>query len=733
MNKQTYLDYVKAAVLEGRRQYEAALEGWRKTYSPDKFLGMYSPPGNLGLQAQTEAFLYRITGEEEHGRWAKRALLDIEAFKDIVPEAVRRRHPEYETGITSFEPMFQGSHYIQGYLDVKDSGLFTEAEKRQVEDSIRTAVQAVKHYPEWGAHNRSMLRVYTLALAVEALGDTAETREWAKLRDYMAEESFGGWSIEDAELYLPLWLGSTLMYARLTGREDDYYAKPQTKYYFDFIARLIAPHGQIPDFGDAHFNAFWYLWTACLEKGAARYRCGRMKYAANLIYGYAMSLQQGPPSIYLAAYFANAYDWSDDAVEPRRPDGGSELLLDDLVGKKIAFRSGWDDDASYLLLNYRDEGDYAAVPREYLRRTIFAPAEKAHHGHADENAVCYLAQGGCVLLHDGGYRDAAPNGKYRADIYHNRLVFRHGVPDGGERLYDFLHDDGSYKRATTEKLHFQTFAELDYSRTRTVDPLRAVVWDRCVTYLKREGVYVIVDWTRSQAAGPLTIANLWHPSAVLAAGERHVVGQVRRIHQMPDDPRPVENGRELALLVEFPASGTGAGRRVGRETIRRCYADSELVYEADARETAPGEMNVFVTVLTPVPAAGGGSLPLGRVSVAELPADNGRLGLRFASEARTIELGYKLDLDAGLLRTEAIPKYGWPESRLGYGALATDADFAFVCRGGGEAGRYGFVNGVGLELDGAGLFRTPPMSAYQFASSAFETKDHKWRAWDGEF
>ncbi|MBM7565291.1 hypothetical protein [Paenibacillus sacheonensis] len=701
MNKQIYLDYVKAAVIEGRKQYEAAIEGWRESYKPDKFLGMYSPPGNLGLQAQTEAFLYRITGEEEYGRWAKRALLDIEAFKEIVPDSIRRRHPEYERGITSFEPMFQGTHYLQGYLAMKDSALLSAEEKRQIEGSIRSAMQAVLHYPEWGAHNRSMLRVFNLSMAVKALGDTGETREWAKLRDYLAEESFGGWSIEDAELYLPLWLGSTIMYAQLTEREDEYFAKPQTKYYFDFIARLIAPNGQIPDFGDANFNSFWYLWLACLEKGAARYGCGHMKYAAGRIYEYAMALQQGPPSIYLAAYFANAYDWCDETVAPKRPDGKSELLLDDLVGKKIAFRSGWDEDASYLLLNYRDEGGYAAVPREYLRRTILAPAEKAHHGHADENAVCYLVQEQNVLLHDGGYRDGAPNGRYRADIYHNRLVFRYGAPEGP--LYDFIHDDGSYKQAKTEKLHFHTFAELDYSRTRMIDPLRAVVWDRCVTYLKQEGVYILVDWTVSQSEGLLTTANLWHPSSVLEAGDRHFVGQVRQIYQQPDDPRPIENRKELALLIEFPESG----RTIGREKIRRCYADSDMVYETDTRAVEAGTMNVFVTVLTPVPAGGGSPLPLGRVSIVGQPQDNGRLGLRFASGSREIELCYKLDLDAGLLATAAIPKYGWDASRLAYGAVTTDADFAFVCRGGGEAGRYGFVNGCGLELDGASLFRTP--------------------------
>ncbi|MBW7457481.1 heparinase II/III-family protein, partial [Paenibacillus sepulcri] len=510
MNKQTYLDYIKKAVLEGRKQYEAAISHWRESYRPDQFLGMYIPPGNLAIQAQTEGFLYHITGEKEYGVQARQMLLAIESFKEIVPDALRDRHPEYEKGITSFDPMFQGTHYIQGYLFMKDSALLSREDKRQIEDSIRSSVQAVMHYPEWGAHNRSMLRAFTVSLAVAALGDTEETREWAKLRDYLAQESMGGWSIEDAELYLPLWLGSCIMVVQHTDKEEDYYAKPQTRYYFDYITHILTPYGQLPDFGDAHYNSFWYLWLACLEKGAAVYRCGHMKYAARKIWDYALSHQEGPPSVYLAAYFSNACLWADDGLEPVKPDWQSELVLEDVIGKKVAFRDGWEEDSTYLLLNYRDEGDYAYVAREYLRRTIQAPAEKAHHGHADENSIVFFARGPHILLHDGGYRDSAPNGKYRADLYHNRLVFREGERDADGSLYDFIHDDGTYRRVAAEKLHFQTFEELVYSRTRVTDPCHGVIWDRAVTYLKEEGVIIVVDWTKSLGSRQLSTANLWH-------------------------------------------------------------------------------------------------------------------------------------------------------------------------------------------------------------------------------
>ena len=66
------------------------------------------------------------------------------------------------------------------------------------------------------------------------------------------------------------------------------------------------------------------------------------------------------------------------------------------------FRDGWGDDANYLLLNYRDEGPYALMPREYLRHTIPVEEEKMHHGHSDENAISLLMSGGSVLLNEAG-------------------------------------------------------------------------------------------------------------------------------------------------------------------------------------------------------------------------------------------------------------------------------------------------------------------------------------------
>ena len=68
--------------------------------------------------------------------------------------------------------------------------------------------------------------------------------------------------------------------------------------------------------------------------------------------------------------------------------------MEDVQGKKIVFRSGWKPEDTYLLLNYRDEGDGGLNFRDYLRDTIPVEEEKMTHGHADENSLVLLMSGG---------------------------------------------------------------------------------------------------------------------------------------------------------------------------------------------------------------------------------------------------------------------------------------------------------------------------------------------------
>ena len=100
-------------------------------------------------------------------------------------------------------------------------------------------------------------------------------------------------------------------------------------------------------------------------------------------------------------------------------------------GRYVEGRNGED------IKNYRDEGDYGRVARDYLRSTLAVSAEKMHHGHADERGGDYFGpalnrtarlmsagHGGQVLLSQTAQlvvRDYLPEGVDLRDLGEHRL------------------------------------------------------------------------------------------------------------------------------------------------------------------------------------------------------------------------------------------------------------------------------------------------------------------------
>src|SRR4030095_3615239 len=96
---------------------------------------------------------------------------------------------------------------------------------------------------------------------------------------------------------------------------------------------------------------------------------------------------QGRKLMYAVTGFASAltqaYAWADDSVVAQKPTSLSREVLDDVIGKKIVFRNGWDPTSTFLMLNYPDEGDGGLLQREYLRQPLSAGEGEMHHDHAE--------------------------------------------------------------------------------------------------------------------------------------------------------------------------------------------------------------------------------------------------------------------------------------------------------------------------------------------------------------
>jgi hypothetical protein len=131
---------------------------------------------------------------------------------------------------------------------------------------------------------------------------------------------------------------------------------------------------------------------------------------------------------------------------------------------------------------------------------------------------------GSVLLHDGGYRDSLPSGRFgawRQDYFHNRIVARKNKRDMSQSLLAFVRNSGAYRRVKTEKIDFLALRSVDMSRTRLVDEELGYRWDRVITWVRDPGYYVVVDGIQAIRPEYFTFASLWHAQNVLERGEHY--------------------------------------------------------------------------------------------------------------------------------------------------------------------------------------------------------------------
>ena len=561
-----------------------------------------------------------------------------------------------------------------------------------------------------------------MELAAQALPDHPRATRWRKMSRYVAADSRGKWSEEDAQIYQPVWMCSLIRHADLIG-DETLFDLPQVRYYFDYFLNLLSPAGNIPDFGDGRWNDSWAQYAACLERAAAE--CGRadFKWAAARIYS-AMAVRFGDnPGVRSAAILVDAYRWADDSIEPEKPSAGSGEVLDDLVGKKIVFRDGWDARATYLMLNYRDEGDYAVTPKEYLRQTIPVEEEKMHHGHADENSICLLMSGGSVLLHDGGYRSKIPSGPYgafRADYFHNRLVARRGKPGREQPLFEFIRNSGAYEPVRTELIDFTSFDEVDVSRTRMTDAGKGVMCDRVIAHLKADDMFIVFDIVKMLQTGYYTFSTLWHATDVLEEGDNHYVTAIDAIqnHELP---------RDKALLIDFVRGG---GRRSGTFPITRHWQDEIAVYQTISSHYHAGQVETFVTVLVPHERGSDVRRIVDGIELLETDGPRDGLGVAIAAGENTRYLCVKTDLARGVLTENVRPRYTFDSGRVRYGPFATDASFLYARRSADQL-HYAATHLTRIDHDRETIFAAQP-NTFGLQPDDLSTGygPAMWRAWD---
>lgn len=686
-----YLAYARASADWTWQHYDELIGKWKQTFDPNNVFG-YRAPGSLLEMAAIYAYFFERDKKPEYAQRAKKVLLTYGDFRSIFPDSARKQRFDYEDGVPPLPDFFTVMRYIRAYDTLHRLKQLTAEENALAETVIAQSMAYMLRTQEWGAMNRGLLRAENLAWAVRALPGYKDVGTWEMQRRALGEDNWGQWEIEDATIYNGVWLYSLLGYADARGATADLFKTPEMYYYAQYYLNLVCPAGIVPDFGDAHWEANWPHFLVFFEAAAEAYKNPNLKWAAAAIARKFVDFKN-PTSVGLGYMFLDCVRWGSDTLAAVQPQTGSMEVMEDVQGKKIVFRNGWDPASTYLLLNYRDEGDGGLNFRDYLRDTIPVEEEKMTHGHADENGIPLLMSGGSVLLHDGGYRDYMPSGpfgNYRQDYFHNRLCvrpekiwmgqkageWRYSVREAvpGQGILEFLRDAGSYRRVRTQKVDFLSLPDIDYSRSRVIDDNWGYAWDRVIAYVKEADLFVVFDIVKSLKEEFFTLANLWHTRKILERGEHWydtAYDAIAGAGGTPGSPLP----QDKRLLIVFPSTSF---KVEGVEPQKRHYQDEWTIHQTAGQHFELRETVGFVTVLQPHAAKDDPKALAGRIKL--LPVAAPRSGQAVAIEAggKTYIVGAKNDLRQDMARDNRRPKYTYEAGKILYGDIETNGDFVYA-------------------------------------------------------
>ena len=760
MSKQEYAAYLSSLSEELSQREYPNLDEARSAFLKTGDTGGLNWLGHL---IDMEGSLYLYNGEAGHMRACRKAVFTLCDLQDTLVslkpvfsssengfvEALKAsgfafQHEEYPIveSAFSFGPAMKTLHALF------DAGHFDARERARIEKLCIAETAALLNEAEWGPHNRCVLRAVLLFHFAGMFPMNPKAAEMRTVAKRLFEQNVGHWSIEDAIAYSAIWINALSEYLKAGGVWDAS-VDAVMGYYANYYAAILLPSGGHPEHGDSRFDMGIesMLTLSAVELVAARHRDGQLRYAADRLFQNVVNNRTIDAGYQATRGLTNALLWADDTILPEKPEWLSCEALCDMIGKKIVYRSGWDERAQYLLYNYRDVGPYARLGRSYLMRSIPVHAEKPHHGHADEQSIAALCANGAVLLRDGGYRDSfTTDGHYRADFYHNRMILRPGRMFREQGLLAYAENIGDYQQVTTEKLFFERFSFAEVSRTRLRDEKSDMEWDRGIVRLKDDGIFIVIDSLKALSEGPRTAGALYWGKTV----EKVSDGSYRIPEDEPEGLYWFRRDREAlcreaaekrrvhgtqSLLLAF----AGSDRLYSVEERRRSYRQEQGVSQFVSRYYLAGEYYNFVSVL--IPETGDSPLEIAASrarasSVSESlrmePKAGGKcLEITLTAGAARVTVGWKNDELYGTCDLNARPAYTYEAGKAAYGAFETDA-LLLAARKDAAGTAYALVEATRLDVSGKTAFAS---RAYQNLQLDFTRKPGvwSWGSFEGKF
>lgn len=630
--------------------------------------------------------------------------------------------------IFSFTPVLRGLYLI-------GQEAFTQKEWKRLEILCYAEINHIFRDCEWGRHNRATLRAIALLLFAKLFPAHACATRCLKLADMLFEDSLGNWSIEDATSYLGLWLNSIAEYTQYRGVWNFRIAEILS-YYCHYYTAMLLPSGGLPEFGDTRFDSGT---SSCLSLGAMelmakRHHDGTLKYAIERQYRNMVQNRTMDNGVQYERGMTNAFVWADDSILPEEPPLLSCEVLDELVGKKVVFRNGWQKSDTYLLYNYRDVGPYGKLTRDYLQNTIPVHAEKPHHGHADEQSICALCAGGAVLLRDGGYRDSfTTDGHYRADFYHNRLVMRTGRMLRKDGFLEYAKNIGDYLPVRTEKLFFHPFASAEVVKTRLYDDFHCADADRHILYLKAAQLFVVIDTVHPHKAQEMTTGVMYHAEHIspVEPGVYRVRAEtmegLTHFHRYPCDLQ--ERNAAQSLCIAF----AGENVSCSTEAQRRNYRQETALSCFTSRYYGADEYHSYVSLLIPetgetaekVEAQRARALAIVHSVRTEHTYMGRNLTIQLCADGLNYTIGIQCDDQLCIEDKNLRPTYAYDVGRASYGSFTTDAKFLVS-----DGRTYGMLDGSRVDYNGKTLFAAYPNRCNQMDFVTVKQRAGTWGSYE---
>ncbi|MDP6778488.1 MAG: hypothetical protein QGI83_17165, partial [Candidatus Latescibacteria bacterium] len=441
---------------------------------------------------------YYLSGDDSYGRLCARLL-------EVLSANWEEEDPE--------PPTFVMDQVVMALDQVEESAGMSDEDRLRGAELVRKIAETTMEFwemrepkqrydegklgPIWNHQTYPARSIAHAAQYLKARFDIPAADYWEAVVDHLFRGQITcDQPLEDSANYQWSVAKHTIAYVLATGRLTEYFTNGSLQSALEYAIASHGPAGNEATHGDA-WQPFGSIAGALFQQAVTRYRDPRYAYLLSLVGGKARGMWQYPTDI-----------------EPREPEDhiglrtfvvdparsaayGIEGIPSDRVLDKVVFRSGWDPEADYMMLDGLNVGN---------------------HKHIDANAIIRYSTQGRYWLVDMDYIRAVPK-------HHNSIVV---VRDGeGPDISPTSRRDAQVisEPPLAAELICSSGTECSgLSQSRLYD-YGGLDWDRHI-FWKAKDFTVVIDRLRAVEPGHYITQAFWR-----SLGETSLEGSVLRVCQ----------------------------------------------------------------------------------------------------------------------------------------------------------------------------------------------------------